>query len=60
MAEAPHDTDVSDVGSDYDPEAEIIGNWKIVDLPEVTIVPPEANYDILSKFNAKLFRWKEH
>ena len=44
------DTNTSDVDSDFDPEVEVVGNWKIVDLPIINIVPPEANYNVLHRF----------
>jgi hypothetical protein len=51
---------VSDDGFDFDPEIEVLGNWKIIDLPEITLVSPEANYDILHKFKGRLFRLKDN
>lgn len=61
MASAQFDeTNTSDVESDYDPEVEVVGNWKIVDLPIINIVPPEANYNVLHRFEGKLFRFRNN
>ena len=45
--------------SDYDPEAEVEGNWQAVQLPEVPVVTGEEQDEELSKFRAKLYRWRE-
>ena len=45
--------------SDYDPEAEVEGNWKAVDLPEVPVVTGEEQDDEVCKFRTKLYRWRD-
>ena len=45
--------------SDYDPEAEVEGNWQAVQLPEVPIVTGEEQDEEVSKFRTKLYRWRE-
>ena len=63
MADRGEEVDV-DVDENYDPEVEVIGNWKKVDLPEVALQTGEENDDEVTKFRTKLFRfrngeWKE-
>jgi hypothetical protein len=40
---SPHSSEEEEVGDveDYDPEAEVVGNWKLLDLPEVPVVTGE-------------------
>jgi len=33
--------DEDEVDEDYDPEAEVVGNWKLCDLPEIPVVTGE-------------------
>ena len=53
------------VDENYDPEAEVGGNWAVqLNLPEVPLVTGEENDDLIVKFRAKLYRyvdkqWKE-
>lgn len=62
---AEKEEDYEDVDENYDPEAEVGGNWAVqVNLPEVPLVTGEENDDVSSKFRAKLYRyvdkqWKE-
>ena len=62
---ADREEEVEDqIDENYDPEAEVIGNWKKVDLPEVALQTGEENDEELTKFRTKLFRfrngeWKE-
>ena len=64
MAEKEDDYDEG-VDENYDPEAEVGGNWAVqVNLPEVPLVTGEENDDLQAKFRAKLYRyvdkqWKE-
>ncbi|CAG9312316.1 unnamed protein product [Blepharisma stoltei] len=41
------------------PEEEVKGDWKAVDLPEVEVVTGEENTDCIFKTRAKLYRWAE-
>merc|ERR1712048_762560 len=44
--------------ANYDPEEEKAeGNWKIVDLPEMTMPTGEENEEELFKYRSKLYRW---
>lgn len=45
-------------------EKEVVGNWKIVDLPEIPVVTGEEQEEELAKFRSKIYRfrkqeWKE-
>jgi Ran-binding protein 1 len=49
---------------DEDVEKEVVGNWKIVDLPEIPVVTGEEQEEELAKFRSKIYRfrkqeWKE-
>jgi len=41
------------------PEEEVKGDWKAVDLPEVAVVTGEENTDCIFKTRAKLYRWDD-
>mmetsp|Transcript_24926 Transcript_24926/g.24608 ORF Transcript_24926/g.24608 Transcript_24926/m.24608 type:complete len:185 (-) Transcript_24926:24-578(-) len=41
------------------PEEEVKGDWKAVDLPEVEVVTGEENTDLIFKTRGKLYRWAE-
>lgn len=44
----------------YNPEEEVAeGNWKIVDLPQVTIETGEKDEEEVFKARSKLYRWKD-
>ena len=43
----------------YDPEAEVDGNWAQVNLPEVPVVTGEEQEEELAKFRSKLYRWRD-
>ncbi len=52
------DEEVAD--PNYNPEEEVAeGNWKIVDLPQVTIETGEKDEEEIFKARAKLYRWRE-
>ncbi len=52
------DEEVTD--PNYNPEEEVAeGNWKIVDLPQVTIETGEKDEEEIFKARAKLYRWRE-
>ena len=52
------DEEVAD--PNYNPEEEVAeGNWKIVDLPQVTIESGEKDEEEVFKARAKLYRWKD-
>ncbi len=54
------DKDEDNVDPNYNPEEEVAeGNWKIVDLPQVTIETGEKDEEEIFKARAKLYRWKE-
>jgi Ran-binding protein 1 len=45
-------------------EKEVVGNWKIVDLPEIAVVTGEEQEEELAKLKSKIYRfrygeWKE-
>lgn len=64
MAEKEDDYE-GEVDENYDPEAEVGGNWAVqVNLPEVPLVTGEENDNLAAKFRTKLYRfvdkqWKE-
>ncbi len=43
---------------DYDPEAEVVGNWKKVDLPEIPAVTGEEEEEVIIKMKSKIYRWR--
>lgn len=45
-------------GDDYDPEAEVVGNWKLCDLPEVPVVTGEEDEEMIWKARSKIYRWR--
>lgn len=49
----------SDHEEDVNPEEEVKGDWKAVDLPEVQVVTGEENKDLLYKERARLYRWDD-
>lgn len=57
--EKPKEEDVEE-GEDenYDPEAEVVGNWKICDLPEIPTVTGEEEEETAAKFRSKVYRWR--
>ncbi len=49
---------------DEDVQKEVVGNWKIVDLPVIPVVTGEEQEEELAKFRSKIYRfrkqeWKE-
>lgn len=50
--------DVDDVDDNYDPEAEVVGNWKVCDLPEVPVVTGEEEEELVWKARSKIYRWR--
>lgn len=44
---------------DVNPEEEVKGDWKAVDLPEVEVVTGEENKECIFKDRAKLYRWAD-
>lgn len=64
MAEKEDDYEEG-VDENYDPEAEVGGNWAVqINLPEVPLVTGEENDEVVEKFRSKLYRfvdkqWKE-
>lgn len=50
--------DEDDVDEDYDPEAEVVGNWKLCDLPEIPVVTGEEEEENIAKFRSKIYRWR--
>ncbi len=57
MADKEHD---EDGGEEQDPEEyEAQGEWKIKDLPEVSVVTGEEQDEEITKFRTKLYRWRE-
>ena len=59
---APHqlqdDEHEEEQNDDYDPEAEVIGNWKICDLPVAPVVTGEEEEDTLLELISKVYRWR--
>lgn len=41
------------------PEEEVKGDWKAVDLPEIEVVTGEENCDAIYKTRARLYRWAD-
>ena len=58
-----HKDDDEGDDDDEDVEKEVVGNWKIVDLPEMAAVTGEQQEEELAKFRSKIYRfrgeWKE-
>lgn len=48
-----------EAGEDVNPEEEVKGDWKAVDLPEVEIKSGEEDKDLIYKGRGKLYRWHE-
>jgi Ran-binding protein 1 len=46
-------------GEDVNPEEEVKGDWKAVDLPEVEVKTGEENKELIYKGRGKLYRWGE-
>ena len=60
----PEENKEEDSGDeDEDVEKEVVGNWKLVDLPEMPKVTGEEEEEELAKFRSKVYRfrkeWKE-
>lgn len=54
-----HDKDdEDDVDDNYDPEAEVVLDNKICDLPEIPVVTGEEDEEELAKFRSKIYRWR--
>lgn len=43
----------------YDPEEEVVGNWKKVDLPEIAVVTGEEEEETLITMRSKIYRWRK-
>ncbi len=54
MSDKSHSDD-----ENYDPEAEVEGNWCQMQLPEVPVVTGEEQEEEIAKFRSKLFRWRD-
>ena len=53
--------DDDNVDENYDPEAEVVGNWAVAkELPEIAVTTGEENDEIKSEFRAKLYRWRDN
>ena len=50
--------DNDEVEEDYDPEAPVVGNWKLCDLPEVPVVTGEEEEEVVWKARSKIYRWR--
>ena len=48
-----------DAEEDVNPEEEVKGDWKAVDLPEVEVKTGEEDKDIIYKGRGKLYRWHD-
>lgn len=46
-------------GEDLNPEEEVKGDWKAVDLPEIEVKTGEENKELIYKGRGKLYRWSE-
>ena len=46
-------------GEDINPEEEVKGDWKAVDLPEVEVKSGEEDKECIYKGRGKLYRWNE-
>lgn len=55
----PEDDEAGEGGEDVNPEEEVKGDWKAVDLPEVEIKSGEEDKDLIYKGRGKLYRWHE-
>ena len=51
--------DDDDAGEDVNPEEEVKGDWKAVDLPEVEVKTGEEDKDLIFKSDGKLYRWND-
>ena len=50
-----------EVDENYDPEAEVIGNWAVTkDLPEIPVTTGEENDEVRAEFRTKLYRWNDN
>ena len=49
--------DAGDAGEDVNPEEEVKGDWKAVDLPEVEVRTGEETKDCIYRGRGKLYRW---
>ena len=50
--------DDDEVDEDYDPEQQVVGNWKLCDLPEIPVVTGEEEEQTVAKFRSKVYRWR--
>lgn len=50
--------DEEEVDDDYDPEAQVIIEGKLCDLPEIPVVTGEEEQEEIAKFRAKIYRWR--
>lgn len=48
-----------DCEGDVNPEEEVKGDWKAVDLPEVEVKTGEEDKDLIYKGRGKLYRWHD-
>lgn len=58
----PEEHKEDEEGDDEDEDLEkevIVGNWKIVDLPEIPVVTGEEQEDEVAKFKTKVYRFRD-
>jgi len=61
MADERQDYEDEAVDENYNPETEVIGDWKPqVHLPEVTITTGEEEEELVAKLRSKLYRWHDN
>lgn len=54
-----HKDEESGDENDEDIEKEVVGNWKLVDLPEMPKVTGEEEEEELAKFKTKVYRFRK-